>query len=90
MLKDWVELSKSELKKTGFIVTMTEDDRCTSVDLDGDEFVGTICFWKPNRFEFQFNFCETGEVAVLDTVELGSIGDISKHFQGIMKKIGIR
>jgi hypothetical protein len=90
MLNDWVEQSKSELEKKGFTVTMSEDTSCTSVDLDGDKFVGTICFWKPNQFEFQFNDCETGDVAILDTIELGSISDISEYFQGLLTKLGIK
>ncbi len=90
MLSDWVELSKSELEKKGFTVTTSEDNSCISVNLDGDKFVGTICFWKPNQFEFQFNNCDTGDVAVLDSVELGSINDISEYFQGLLIKMGIK
>lgn len=90
MLNDWVAQSKSELEKKGFTVTMSEETSCTSVDLDGDKFVGTICFWKPNQFEFQFNDCDSGDVAVLDSVELGSINEISEHFQGLLIKLGIK
>jgi len=90
MLNDWVEISKSELEKKGFRVTMSVDDSCTSVDLDGDKFVGTICFWKPNQFEFQFNNCDSGDVAVLDSIQLGSINEISEYFQGLLLKLGIK
>ncbi|MEJ2046411.1 MAG: hypothetical protein P8X74_23730 [Reinekea sp.] len=88
MLNDWVELSKSELEKKGFTVTMSVDTSCTSVDLDCDKVVGTICFWEPNQFEFQFNYCDSSDV-VVESVELGSINEISEYFRQLLIKMGI-
>ena len=70
LLSEALTLLRTQLGGAGFACRVQDTDRsnaCTAVDLDGPRFVGTICFWPPDRFEFQFNASDSGEVAILET-----------------------
>jgi hypothetical protein len=81
LLADWVSNAKSVLEKQGMSVRFNDGGlpKSTSVDLDGDRFVGTISHWQPNVFEFQFNSAKTGDVVVLETLELNTVDEISAY-----------
>lgn len=87
LLADWVTSAKPVLEKQGMSVRVNDSGlpKCVSVDLDGDRFVGGICHWRPNVFEFQFNSVTTGEVVVLETLELNSVDEISAHIDKLFE-----
>lgn len=91
LLNKWLSQSKIELETQGFTVTLSEQEGgCTSVNIDSDKVIGTICFWEPNQFEFQFNSSETGDVLALESVELSNIASVSEHLSEVMSKLRIR
>ncbi|AEG01801.1 immunity protein TriTu family protein [Methylomonas methanica] len=88
LLNEWASQSRTELEAQGFTVTMPEQEgRCTSVNIDSDKVIGTICFWEPNQFEFQFNSPKTGDVLALVSVELSNVASVSECLKEVMSKI---
>jgi hypothetical protein len=83
ILQQWVDLNHGELESLGLRVSFPSagNERCTSVNIDSASFVGTICFWPINMFEFQFNDCKTGDVIVIETAELDSVEVLDTHFR---------
>ncbi len=70
LLLDWLDSARTQIESAGIVCRIHDggsEAACTAVDLDGDRFVGTISYWAPETFEFQFNDTATGEVAVLQT-----------------------
>ena len=91
MIKEWIEKSRNELENKGLeISTFSDDDAsCISVNIDSDRLVGTVCFWEPYTFEFQFNDCESGDVVFLESIELTSVNEITQYFHELSIKIDI-
>ena len=89
LLINWFKISENDLKDKGFETSVNNEsnDLSTSINIDSNMFVGTICFWKPNKFEFQFNDCETGDVILLESLELNNIEAIENHFKFIETKL---
>lgn len=69
-LKDWLYSVSNEFNRLGISVNISDGylPESYSVNLDSIKFVGTICFWPSDKFEFQFNSCDTGDVILLDTL----------------------
>lgn len=73
---------EGELVSAGYSINYKEPEHTNSafsVDLDCESYVGTVCFWPESLFEFQFQDCATGKVAVLETHEFHS-GDALKKY----------
>lgn len=89
MLAEWIATERQKLESSGFSVSLNETEMgsCISANLDSDRVVGTICHWEPNRFEFQFNDCDTEEVAFLETVEFDNIPGLSAFFFSLLKRL---
>lgn len=87
LLIDWANGAKSSLEEQGLSVRVidAESTKGVSVDLDGDRFIGTISHWEPNTFEFQFNSATTGDVILLETVELSSTEEIGSHVMALLQ-----
>jgi hypothetical protein len=83
LLADWISNTKSKsiLEKQGMTAHFNDSGlpKNASLDLDGDQFVGTISYWQPNVFEFQFNSARTGDVVVLETLKLNTVDEISAY-----------
>ena len=90
MLKDWLKTSRTNLEDRGFTVNIAQGYLSTSVDIDSNRFVGGICFWKPNKFEFQFHDCDSEEVVFLETVELDSLHSITEYLEALISKLDIK
>lgn len=73
-LKDWLNDVSHELDNLGIRVSIANGYQpgSYSVNLDGYNFVGTLCFWPNDKFEFQFNNCNTGNVILLETLYFDS------------------
>lgn len=88
-LKAWIERRRREIEKRGYHVRYTAHDQgqC-SVDIDGDEVVGTITCWPGNLYEVQFNDCQSGEVLLLVTEELRDPNSLIDHLEplGILSR----
>jgi hypothetical protein len=69
-LKDWLNDASNEFDTLGIISSISNGYQpdSYSVNLDSSKFVGTICFWPDNKFEFQFNDCNTGDIILLETI----------------------
>lgn len=75
MLLEWAQAAKSTLEDMGYSVCINIPSaslRGVHVDLDSDEFAGRICHWQPDIFEFQFHSMLTGNVILLETVNLSN------------------
>jgi len=89
LLVEWLNTTKNELESRRFVVTLNNDEAgtCTSVDVDSERFIATICFWEQNRFEFQLTDCDSGEVRCIETVELNSVAEVSTFFNAFLEKL---
>ena len=91
LLQEWYDHTHLHLEKKGYALTIAAGPAAhsMSLDIDGDTFVGTICHWSPDVFEFQFNACDSGEVIVLETVRLGSLEKVMAYCKTMLAKIEI-
>jgi len=64
--------------------TSTREGNSYSVDIDGNGYIGTICYWPDTTFEFQFNDAGSGIVAVLETHEFSSYNSFRTYFENIL------
>ena len=91
LLVDWLEIARPGLNQRGYSVKAQgvagEWQRSISVEIDGSKFVGGICHWPPNLFEFQFHDFESGEVILLETVNLENVKEISDYVEMVLSKI---
>ena len=74
-LKQAIKEMGNELDSAGYTIKYKEPEHANgafSVNLDGESYVGTVCFWPESLFEFQFNSYSTGDVAVLETHDFHS------------------
>ena len=94
LLLDWLNSARSGLNQRGYSVQAKaiagEWQVSISVDIDGPKFVGGICHWPPNLFEFQFNNIDSGDVILLETVNLESVKEISDYVEIVLAKIESR
>lgn len=89
LITDWFDISKSKISNLGFSVTIKVENNSASVNIDRDDYVGTISFWEPDKVEIQFNDCATGDVAYLVTKKVVSVEELSEIFAKVLKEIGI-
>lgn len=90
LIEDWLGSSKPKLTELGFIVNMNESTGSVkSIDIDNNEFVGTICFWEPSTVEIQFNSCLTGNMVYLETAEVIDSNDLDEIVQRAFDKLAI-
>lgn len=91
VLNSWIDLSKSKITELGFTITTesSRNDSSMSVNIDGDKYIGTICFWAPDVIEIQFNDCLTGEVVYLKTENVKSVDNLSQMISVAFKKLSI-
>ena len=88
LLKEWYDNTHLYLEQKGYALTIAAGPSAHSMSLDinGATFVGTICYWSPDVFEFQFNACVSGEVIVLETVRLGSLEEVMDYCKTMLTK----
>lgn len=60
------------------------DSYCAN--LDSAQFVGTICYWPKDIFEFQFNDCASGEVIVLETLSFENPTSLGTYLHELIFK----
>lgn len=90
LLINWYNFAEFELMQQGFklkITNMGHSPTGTSLTLDGPNFVGGICYWRPDVFEFLFYENSTGNEVVLETLNFDNILDLNKHINLILKKL---
>jgi hypothetical protein len=82
LLEKWLVSNRQKLESLGYYVSELNDENgsCYSVNIDSDKLVGTICYWSPARFEFQFNQISDGSVIILEEKEFNSIGSLNIFF----------
>ncbi len=89
MLFDWLSVAKTSLERQGYSVWVNEavtSQESACVNLDGKDFVGGITYWKPDLFEFQFNSFAAGEIILLETVKLGSVGALNAYVMHLLSE----
>jgi hypothetical protein len=87
-LNDWLNQVGPGLEATGFTLQYVNHGQGqSSLQIDNADVVGTITYWPPDLFEFQFNRTGDGQVIAIETVRLGGVGDITKRLEllGILK-----
>ncbi len=92
LLQEWYDNTRLHLEQKGYALTIAAGPAANSMslDIDGDTFVGTICYWSPDVFEFQFNACDSGEVIVLETVRLGSLEKVMPYCKTMLANIEMK
>jgi hypothetical protein len=82
LLEKWLSSNRQKLESLGYYVSElnNENGSCCSVNIDTDKLVGTICYWPPVKFEFQFNQITDGAVSILEEKEFNSIGPLNIFF----------
>lgn len=78
---------EDELVSAGYSINYKEPAHTNgafSVDLDCESYVGTVCFWPESLFEFQFQNCATGKIAVLETHEFHSGEALNSYFKELI------
>ena len=88
LLSQWITQNRSTLEARGFVITLKKQHvgGCYGVDLGSSTVVGSIAYWPPELFEFQFNSCATGDVVVLETCSLASIQDLNSFFDALQQE----
>ncbi|MBC8238966.1 MAG: hypothetical protein H8E30_00680 [Alphaproteobacteria bacterium] len=68
-IENWLNSARHDLELLGIRVTHSENYQPGSfhVDLENNQFLGGVCFWPPNVYEFQFHRLSSGEIIVLET-----------------------
>ena len=92
LLQEWYDTRHRDLEKKGYALRIAAGPAANSMslDIDGDTFVGTIAYWSPDVFEFQFNACDSGEVIVFETVRLGSLEKVMDYCKTMLAKIAMQ
>ena len=76
-----------ELISAGFAIEYKKPEHANSafsVNLDSESYVGTVCYWPESTFEFQFNSCKTGNVALLETCKFHSGEALMSYFKQLI------
>ena len=63
------------------------NSKSSSVNLDCEGMVGTVCHWPPDSFEFQFNDVESGRVLVLETKSFDDKQDLDSYMQALLNRL---
>ncbi|MCD4751013.1 MAG: hypothetical protein K8R59_16700 [Thermoanaerobaculales bacterium] len=90
LLLEWLEMAKAELEDSGYVCRVQDPSRsktCTAVDLDGRRFIGTVSYWPPDKFEFQFNSCDSGEVVVLEIKHFSTRASVASFVRELLHSI---
>lgn len=90
LLIEWFNFAKFELVQKDFklkITNMGDSPIGASITIDGPNFVGGICHWMPDIFEFLFYENSTGNEILLETANFDNILDLNKHIDLILKKL---
>jgi hypothetical protein len=61
----------------------------SSIEINGNTFVGTITHWLPNKFEFQFNSASTGEVLLLETDEIDGEKELVESLKQRLVRVSV-
>lgn len=87
LLSQAIKELEDELISAGYSINYEEPESTNSaysVSLDSERFVGTVCYWPESLFEFQFNDCASGEVAVLETHEFQSSDSLKNYIKELI------
>lgn len=90
LLIKWFNFAEFKLAQKGFklkITNMGDSPIGASITIDGLNFVGGICHWKPDVFEFLFYENLTGNEVVTNTTNFDNILDLDSHINSILKKL---
>ena len=85
-LRNFFDTYNNSLKRRGLDITFKSGvlpGNC-SMDINSDSFVGTITFWTPQSFEFQFNDCGSGNVLFLETVSLETTNELHEYLSDLI------
>lgn len=88
LLKKFLDEYSEFLKKQDFSVSYDESQlpKSCSANLDSARYVGTITHWPETAVEIQFNECLTGEVAVLENIEVNGFKSLAGVVMEIIEK----
>ncbi len=87
LLLQWFEAARPRIERLGYTATYKDaiaPNSCVSVNLDGKEYLGSICHWLPDLFEFQFHDTSSGEVVVLETLHFDNVETLGKHVDSVI------
>ncbi len=89
LLLQWLKTARPKLDGMGYTVTYEDaiaPNSGVSVDLDGKEFLGSICHWPPDLVEFQFHDTSSGEVVVLETLQFDDVEALRSHIERLVNE----
>lgn len=86
LLTQWYSQQSKKYETSGYIVEVTQDQKCTYVDLISDKVSGRICFWPPDVFEFQFHHTDCNDPFLLETERVSSILSLDAYVSKFVLK----
>lgn len=87
LLFKWATEAKPDLERRGYSLVIVKSDipyPGIYVDLDSEDFVGRVCHWQPDLFEFHFLRVPDGKDILLETVNLGSLEELNAYVQELL------
>lgn len=87
LLNQAIKEMEGELVSAGYTIKYKEPEHANgafSVNLDGESYVGTVCFWPESLFEFKFASCATGDVTVLETHNFRSSDALKNYIKELI------
>lgn len=87
-LKRWLESEEKRLVENGINTSAISGHSfgAFSLNLDSKKFVGTITFWPKNKYEFQFNDCDTGQVILLESKSFDDFESLDDYLSELLDK----
>ena len=93
MLLEWLSSAEARLEELGYEARLHHQGQpgpSTAVDVDSSNFVGTITHWPPDKFEFQFNACDSGHVVILEIASIQTHDVLAGHIEALLGKLKVQ
>ena len=85
-LKNVLDAQSDLIASRGIALSFKDEsvDGSYSVNMDSQQYVGTVVYWPETQFEFQFNSCSSGEVVFLETKEFKTEPELSEFIESLL------
>lgn len=87
-LKNFLSLQGELISSLGISLKFTDEymDGSYSVQLDSTKYIGGVCYWPENVFEFQFLSLPSGDEVLLETKEFEEESELASYFTALLSK----
>ena len=87
-LKKVLDSQSNLITSSGIVLSFRDEsiDGSYSVNMDTQEYVGSVVYWPEAHFEFQFNSCSSGKVIFLETKQFQTESKLSEFIENLLSK----